>query len=221
MRGRPVLILLAFIITCQIIPAGMAADSVSGSVSITLQVVNPTPTPTGSGGGGGQGGGGAATGGSSNDFAAYILQPPVLQPASTPVVLPGESAGFPSLGGQAGPRPVRPASPGDLQGGTPPSSLSPLPALSLSILFVFLLFTLAAAYSFLRREVLALYRTWITLYLISMTGLLWAAFISSLGAPLSEPVFIVTCVVGLNLIVHILRFDRVRIPLPVPGRPGG
>jgi hypothetical protein len=47
-----------------------------------------------------------------------------------------------------------------------------------------------------------------------MTGLLWAAFRIAQGGPLSDAVFILTCVTGLNLIVHILRFDRVEFFQP-------
>ena len=61
---------------------------------------------------------------------------------------------------------------------------------------------------------LSQYQTWITLYLISMTGFLWAAFEYSTGGPLSTSVFIITSVTGVNLLVHFFRFDRVQIPVP-------
>jgi len=47
-----------------------------------------------------------------------------------------------------------------------------------------------------------------------MTGFLWAAFIYTQGGPYSESVFLMTSVTGLNLIVHIFRYDRIEIPLP-------
>ncbi|MDD1667418.1 MAG: hypothetical protein LUO96_03015 [Methanomicrobiales archaeon] len=218
MRSVPALILLAFIISCMVIPGAAAADPADGSVAFTLEVVNPTPTPTGGGGGGG--GGGGQTGRSSNDLPPYAPPPPALQPALQPGVPAEEAAGIPSSGNPPGAEPAGPSSPVS-QPGTSPSGTAPslVPAYS-SILFTFLLFAVATTYVYLRRDVLALYQTWITLYLISMTGLLWAAFVTSQGAPLSETVFLVTCVVGLNLIVHLLRFDRVRIALPVPGGPG-
>jgi hypothetical protein len=214
MRSVPALILLFFIISCMVVPGAAAADS---SVAFTLEIVNPTPTPTGGGGGGG--GGGGQTGRSSNDLPPYA-PPPALQPALQPGAPPEGPAGIPSGENPPGPEAAGPSSPvSQPNAGLPVTAPSLVPAYS-SILFAFLLFAFAAAYAYLRRDVLTQYQTWITLYLISMTGLLWAAFVTSQGAPLSETVFLVTCVVGLNLIVHILRFDRVRIPLPGPAGPG-
>jgi hypothetical protein len=90
-----------------------------------------------------------------------------------------------------------------------------------SFLWILLLFAIAAAYGYTRRDALSRYQTWITLYLISMTGVLWAAFVSAGGGPLSDSVFILTSVAGINLIVHVLRFDRIQIPVPaVMGFPG-
>jgi hypothetical protein len=81
-------------------------------------------------------------------------------------------------------------------------------------LLVTVLLCLAGALAYLNRAALSLYQTWITLYLISMTGLLWAAFVYTAGGPLSDSVFLTTSVIGINLVVHILRYDRIQIPLP-------
>ena len=75
--------------------------------------------------------------------------------------------------------------------------------------FTILLGVLASVYAFTRRAWLSRYRTWITMYLISMTGSLWALFLFTRGEPLWEPAFLFTTIAGLNLIVHILRFDRI------------
>jgi hypothetical protein len=83
-----------------------------------------------------------------------------------------------------------------------------------SILFVLLLFAVAGTYAYTQRDVLSRYQTWITLYLISMTGVLWASFVYSEGGPLADSVFLLTSVAGLNLVVHVFRFDKVQIPIP-------
>jgi hypothetical protein len=90
-----------------------------------------------------------------------------------------------------------------------------------SLLWILLLFALVAAYGYTKRDALSRYQTWITLYLISMTGVLWAAFVYAGGGPLSDSVFLLTSVAGINLIVHVLRYDRIQIPIPaVMGFPG-
>jgi beta propeller repeat protein len=77
--------------------------------------------------------------------------------------------------------------------------------------FTIILLGLGAIYTSTRRAWLARNRTWITLYLISLTGLLWALFLSASGGPLWESAWILITVIGLNLIVHILRFDRINL----------
>jgi PKD repeat protein len=77
--------------------------------------------------------------------------------------------------------------------------------------FTVLLVGLASLYTWTRRAWLARYRTWVSLYLVSLTGLLWASFRLGQGGLLPEAVFIATTVVGLNLIVHVFRFDRIDI----------
>ena len=77
--------------------------------------------------------------------------------------------------------------------------------------FTFFLTGLAGLYTYTRRSWLSRYRTWITLYLISMTGLLWALFLFTRGEPLWEPAFLFTTIAGLNLVAHIFRFDRINL----------
>ena len=46
-------------------------------------------------------------------------------------------------------------------------------------------------------------------YLVSATGFLWALFLFTHGGPPWESLFLFTTITGVNLIVHILRFDRI------------
>jgi hypothetical protein len=80
-------------------------------------------------------------------------------------------------------------------------------ALTVVLLGVFGLY----AYASLAR--LAPYHTWIYLYLVSFTGIVWALFLVENGGSLSDALFVFTTIAGINLIVHILHFDRVVIPL--------
>jgi hypothetical protein len=129
------------------------------------------------------------------------------------------SGSQPAAGGGAPSSPAAQPPPNPLL--APLISLSGILTTYASLIFVLFLFTLAAAYGYTKRDVLSRYQTWITLYLISMTGVLWAVFVSAEGGPLSDSVFILTSVAGINLIVHILRFDRIQIPVPaMAGFPG-
>ena len=83
-------------------------------------------------------------------------------------------------------------------------------ATGIVLLFVFGLYAYASLARF------APYHDWIYLYLVSLTGVAWAAFIARSGGSLPDVVFVLTTVIGLNLIVHILRFDR--IDLFTPGK---
>jgi hypothetical protein len=76
---------------------------------------------------------------------------------------------------------------------------------------------MAALAASTRRDWLARNRTWVTLYLASLTGILWASFLSTIDGPFWETSFILITVAGLNLIVHTLRFDRIDL-LPPPRR---
>ena len=67
------------------------------------------------------------------------------------------------------------------------------------------------AYASLAR--FAPYHTWIYLYLVSLTGIVWAFFLARSGGSPAEIVFLLTTVIGINLIVHVLRFDRIDIPI--------
>jgi hypothetical protein len=73
------------------------------------------------------------------------------------------------------------------------------------------------AYASLAR--FAPYHTWIYLYLVSLTGIAWALFMAVSGGSLPDVVFVLTTVIGLNLIVHVLRFDRIEIPSPFGASP--
>jgi hypothetical protein len=84
-------------------------------------------------------------------------------------------------------------------------------AASIVLLFVFGLYAWASLARF------APYHTWIYLYLVSFTGVAWAVFLWMAGGFLAEVVFLLTTVVGINLIVHVLRFDRIVIPSPFGG----
>jgi len=97
------------------------------------------------------------------------------------------------------------------------SALASTAAANIPVLFTAFLAILAGTFAYTNRALISRYQDWISLYLISMTGVLWAAFAYSEGGPLQETVFILTTVAGLNLIVHIFRFDRVVIPIPVAG----
>jgi hypothetical protein len=82
-------------------------------------------------------------------------------------------------------------------------------AANLQVSFISFLAGLAGLYTYTRRSWLSRNRTWITLYLISLTGLLWAFYLFTSGGPLWESLFLFITIIGLNLIVPILRFDRI------------
>jgi beta propeller repeat protein len=68
---------------------------------------------------------------------------------------------------------------------------------------------LATLYASTRRAWLSRNRTWITLHLANLTGLLWASFLFTGDGPFWEAYWILITVIGLNLIVYLLRFDRI------------
>ncbi len=82
---------------------------------------------------------------------------------------------------------------------------------NLSIAFIIVLLFIFGLYAYASLARFAPYHTWIYLYLVSLTGIVWALFLFENGGSLPEAVFILTTVAGLNLIVHILRFDRIEI----------
>ena len=84
-----------------------------------------------------------------------------------------------------------------------------IPNIALATGIVFLCIFGLYAYASLAR--FAPYHSWIYLYLISLTGVAWAAFVARSTGSLPDVVFVLTTVIGLNLIVHILRFDRIVI----------
>ncbi|HVP25720.1 MAG TPA: PKD domain-containing protein [Methanomicrobiales archaeon] len=79
----------------------------------------------------------------------------------------------------------------------------------LAVSLTILLGGIVSLYAWSRREWLGRYRPWVTLYLASLSGVLWAFFLLASGGRSWEPVFLLTTIAGLNLIVHILRFDRI------------
>lgn len=83
---------------------------------------------------------------------------------------------------------------------------------NLSIAFTIVLMFIFGLYAYTSLARFAPYHTWIYLYLVSLTGVVWALFLVKNGGAFSDATFILTTVVGLNLIVHILRFDRIEIP---------
>ena len=223
MRVHPGLLLLVLLISFAIIPPGAAASS-SATLTITGEVVNPAPQD-GDGGGGvttGSGGGGGG-GGRGGEGTEVVSAPNAVEPASQPAAPPSGGNANPPAENPPAPAAAPPAAPAggpEALGAVPVVPVAqPGPLLSISsilttyssILWILLLLALAAAYAYTKRDVLSIYQEWITLYLISMTGVLWAAFVYATGGPLSESIFILTSVVGINLIVHVLRFDRIPI----------
>jgi len=89
-------------------------------------------------------------------------------------------------------------------------------AANLAVSATALLAVLLSLAAFTRRAWLSRHRTWMTLYLASLTGLLWAAFLLASGGPPWEAFFILITVTGLNLIVHLFRFDRIEVSLRAP-----
>ena len=70
----------------------------------------------------------------------------------------------------------------------------------------------AGLYAYASLARFAPYHSWIYLYLVSFTGVVWAFFLlDSTGSPVNS-VFILTSIAGINLIVHVLRFDRIEMP---------
>ena len=112
------------------------------------------------------------------------------------------------------------ASAADITGAPAPASLpgtlvstaAPnfLVAPALVLFFVFGMYAYASLARF------APYHEWIYLYLVSLTGVVWALFLLNNGGSLPDAVFILTTVAGLNLIVHVLRFDRIALFTPKP-----
>jgi hypothetical protein len=220
MRSSARVLLIALIILSLLVP-GAAAITSTATLTVTGTVVTPTPTPVqpSGGGGGTPTGGGGQTGHSSNDIISLAPAPPVLGPVAHPVAPPAAAPVNPPAASLPGPQAVAPVAVGPAPAVPPSPLISIYAVLTMygSILWILILFAVAAAYAYSKRDALSRYQTWITLYLISMTGFLWAAFVYSEGGPLAESVFLMTSVAGLNLIVHVFRYDRIEIPLPAVG----
>ncbi|MDD1664498.1 MAG: hypothetical protein LUQ32_04020 [Methanomicrobiales archaeon] len=92
---------------------------------------------------------------------------------------------------------------------------------NLSIAFAIVLLFIFGLYAYASLARFAPYHSWIYLYLVSLTGIVWAAFLMNNGGSIPDVVFILTAVAGINLIVHILRFDRIQIFTLSPGKSAG
>jgi hypothetical protein len=92
---------------------------------------------------------------------------------------------------------------------------------NLSIAFTVVLLFIFGLYAYASLARFAPYHTWIYLYLVSLTGIVWSLFLLNNGGSLSEVTFILTTVAGINLIVHILRFDRIQLFAPSQGMSAG
>jgi hypothetical protein len=92
---------------------------------------------------------------------------------------------------------------------------------NLSIAFTVVLLFIFGLYAYASLARFAPYHTWIYLYLVSLTGIVWSLFLLNNGGSLSEVTFILTIVAGINLIVHILRFDRIQLFAPSQGMSAG
>jgi hypothetical protein len=92
---------------------------------------------------------------------------------------------------------------------------------NLSVAFVIVLMFVFGIYAYASLARFAPYHTWIYLYLVSLTGIVWSLFLLNSGGSLADVAFILTTVAGINLIVHILRFDRVQIFTLSPAKAAG
>jgi hypothetical protein len=90
-----------------------------------------------------------------------------------------------------------------------------------SIAFTIVLLLVFGLYAYASLARFAPYHSWIYLYLVSLTGVVWAVFLFVNSGTIADSVFLLTTVIGLNLIVHILRFDRVMIGSPEPRKSAG
>ena len=89
---------------------------------------------------------------------------------------------------------------------------------NLSIAFTVVLLCIFGLYAYASLARFAPYHSWIYLYLVSLSGIVWAAFLLTNGGSMTDVVFVLTTVAGINLIVHVLRFDRIPITGPSPAK---
>jgi hypothetical protein len=85
---------------------------------------------------------------------------------------------------------------------------------NIGIAFTIVLMCIFGLYAYASLARFAPYHTWIYLYLVSLTGVVWSAYLLNNGGSLSDAVFILTTVAGVNLIVHVLRYDRIDLVAP-------
>jgi hypothetical protein len=55
------------------------------------------------------------------------------------------------------------------------------------------------------------YESWIYLHLVSLTGIAWALFLLTESDLFAEAIFFLILITGVNLMVHVLRFDRIEL----------
>jgi len=84
---------------------------------------------------------------------------------------------------------------------------------NLSVAFIAVLLLIGGLYAYASLARFAPYHSWIYLYLVSLAGIVWGIFLMNIAGSLPDAIFITTTVVGVNLIVHTLRFDRVGMPV--------
>lgn len=82
---------------------------------------------------------------------------------------------------------------------------------NLSIAITVVLLGIFGLYAYASLARFAPYHTWIYLYLVSFAGIAWALFRLNTGGSPMDAIFIIITVAGINLIVHLLRFDRVKM----------
>jgi hypothetical protein len=92
---------------------------------------------------------------------------------------------------------------------------------NLSIAFTIVLLFIFGLYAYASLARFAPYHTWIYLYLVSLTGIVWSLFLLNNGGSISDVTFILTTVAGINLIVHVLRFDRIQLFTPSQANSAG
>ena len=137
------------------------------------------------------------------------------RPSLHPLALPGAIALLPA-GAAAATSPAVAVGDGSLPGILLSTALA-----NLSIAFIAVLILVGGLYAYASLARFAPYHSWIYLYLVSLTGIVWSLFLLNNGGSLSDVVFILTMVAGINLIVHVLRFDRIQIFTLSPGKSAG
>ena len=113
------------------------------------------------------------------------------------------------------------SAPATADAGSLPGILFSTALANLSIAFIAGLLIIGSLYAYASLARFAPSHSWIYLYLVSLTGIVWSAYLLNNGGSMSDVAFILTTVAGINLIVHVLRFDRIQIFTPSPGKSAG